>query len=456
MTSATTDPTNASSITVTVQFSEAVWGFTAGDIAPVANGTVSNFTPVDADTYTFDLSPTAQGTVSAAIGVGTYADSDGAGGFLQFNATVTNFSRTYDITKPTATIDQAPGQSDPAAGANPVNFRIVFSEAVTGFDSGADVALSGTAVPTSAVITQISPTTYNVAVSGMSQSGTVIATLLAGVAQDLAGNASNASTSTDNLVDYIRNEISDFNNDGKSDLVWQADANGASVLWYLGGPNGYTKQSDGVIYNQPSGGWVIVGVGDFNGDGQVDIVAQNGGTVIVAFMSANTVTSTQALSIVAFAGWNVRAVADIDDDGKSDLIWQGPDGRVYAWLMNGTTIATQVAIFDGPIPGWTIRGAADFSGDNKTDILWQYTDGRVVAWQMNGTAKTGDLTIYNAPVPGWTIRGAADVNGDTKPDLVWQGPDGRVVAWLMNGVTKTADGVIWGGPVPGWTIRAVR
>ncbi len=43
------------------------------------------------------------------------------------------------------------------------------------------------------------PSTYNVAVSGMTN-GTVIATIAAGVANDAAGNANTASTSTDNTV----------------------------------------------------------------------------------------------------------------------------------------------------------------------------------------------------------------------------------------------------------------
>ena len=67
------------------------------------------------------------------------------------------------------------------------------------------MTLGGTAGATTAVVTQIAPnnnTTYNVAVSGMTGSGTVIATVGAGVAQDAASNGNAASTSTDNSVTY--------------------------------------------------------------------------------------------------------------------------------------------------------------------------------------------------------------------------------------------------------------
>src|SRR5439155_1886546 len=47
-----------------------------------------------------------------------------------------------------------------------------------------------------------SGSSYTAAVSGMTTSGTVVATLAAGVATDAAGNGNTASTSTDNTVTF--------------------------------------------------------------------------------------------------------------------------------------------------------------------------------------------------------------------------------------------------------------
>ena len=52
------------------------------------------------------------------------------------------------------------------------------------------------------VLVSGSGTTYNVAVSGMTGNGTVIASLAAGVAQTGTGNLNTASTSTDNTVTF--------------------------------------------------------------------------------------------------------------------------------------------------------------------------------------------------------------------------------------------------------------
>ncbi|HJS20769.1 MAG TPA: Ig-like domain-containing protein [Anaerolineales bacterium] len=200
MTSAAPNPTNTSPIPVTVQFSEHVTVFNAGDIT-VSNTALSNFVAVDGDTYTFDLTPSAQGLVTADIAAGVAQDSTG-----NLNSAASQFIRTFDTVVPTVTINQTAGQVDPT-GSISINFQVVFSEPVNGFDDGSsDVNLSGTAGATTAVITEIAPndgTTYSVAVSGMTGTGTVIASVPAATAMDAAGNNHTASTSTDNTVTYI-------------------------------------------------------------------------------------------------------------------------------------------------------------------------------------------------------------------------------------------------------------
>ena len=98
-----------------------------------------------------------------------------------------------------------------------------------------DVTLSGTAGATTATVTG-SGTTYNVAVSGMTANGTVIASLLAGVAHDAANNPSLASTSTDNTVTFSSLPLGDYNQDGTVDAadytVWRNSLghNGARTI----------------------------------------------------------------------------------------------------------------------------------------------------------------------------------------------------------------------------------
>jgi hypothetical protein len=103
----------------------------------------------------------------------------------------------YEYVPLTVTIDQAHNQPDPTR-SSPINFTVVFSEPVSDFAKG-DVTLSGTAGATTAIVSG-SEEDYNVAVSGMTNSGTVIASIAAGVATGPTGKTNEASTSTDNVV----------------------------------------------------------------------------------------------------------------------------------------------------------------------------------------------------------------------------------------------------------------
>src|SRR5439155_1201538 len=72
---------------------------------------------------------------------------------------------------------------------------------VSGF-TGSDVVIGGTAGGTTTAEVTGGPSTYTVAVSGLTTGGTVIATIPAGGATDAAGNGNTASTSTDNTVTF--------------------------------------------------------------------------------------------------------------------------------------------------------------------------------------------------------------------------------------------------------------
>jgi len=193
------DPTGSSPINFTVTFSEPVSDFddaadvtlsgTAGAAAVAISGGPS--------TYNVAVSGmTGDGTVIASIPAG--AATDGVN--LNAASTSTDNSVLYDNVAPSVTIEQAVGQTDPT-NSSPINFTAAFSEDVTGFDAASDVTLSGTAGAATVNITG-GPKVYNLAVSGMTGEGTVIASIPAGAALDQASRPNSASTSTDNIVTY--------------------------------------------------------------------------------------------------------------------------------------------------------------------------------------------------------------------------------------------------------------
>jgi nitrogen fixation protein FixH len=194
------DPTNSIPIRFTVVFSQPVRDFTSGDVtlSGTAPGQRTATVTGSGTTYNVAVSGlTGSGTVIANLASGVARD---AVGNASRASTSTDNAVTFDVTPLTVTLDQAAGQADPTNGV-PIRFTVVFSKPVNNFTSG-DVTLSGTAPGTLNTTVTGSDTTYEVAVSGMTGTGTVIADLAAGVANDAVGNANTASTSSDNVVTF--------------------------------------------------------------------------------------------------------------------------------------------------------------------------------------------------------------------------------------------------------------
>ncbi len=195
------DPTSTQPIRFTVTFSESVVGFTPADVTRGGTATGGTVTVIGSGAnYEIAVSGlTSDGTVTATIPAG--GAQDGAGNSNTVSSSTDN-TVTFDTTSPSVTINQAAGQADPVS-TQPINFTVVFSEPVS-FFAGSGVSLTGTAGGLAGATKSVTggPSTYNVAVSGITSDGTVVATVLAGGAQDGAGNPNTVSTSTDNSVTY--------------------------------------------------------------------------------------------------------------------------------------------------------------------------------------------------------------------------------------------------------------
>lgn len=108
--------------TATITFSEDVTGFALADITP-SNAQLKNFSASSGTVYKVDVTPTTDGQVTLDIAANSAVDSAGNG-----NTAATQFSTTYDATKPGITIS---GPTAPQNAAFTATFT--FTEDVTGF-----------------------------------------------------------------------------------------------------------------------------------------------------------------------------------------------------------------------------------------------------------------------------------------------------------------------------------
>lgn len=202
--SGSADPINALPIQFTIVFSEAVnpSTFTTSDITQSGTATGITWSLTSSNNITWTLSATAiaaPGTVIPSLAAGVVSDPAGNTNFV---STSTDNSVTYDITKPTVTINQKVGQNDPV-NSLPIEFTVVFSEPINAATfTASDISQVGSASGVSWSIINVNPTTWTAQATSISVAGTVIPTISANKVNDLAGNTNSASTATDNSVLY--------------------------------------------------------------------------------------------------------------------------------------------------------------------------------------------------------------------------------------------------------------
>jgi hypothetical protein len=246
---------------------------------------------------------------------------------------------------------------------------------------------------------------------------------------------------------------SDFNGDGRSDLVWQ-HTDGRVYVWLMNG----TAQTGGAwVHAQPLAEWRVVGVADIDRNGGQDLVWQHtDGRVHVWFLNGAAFVGGAYIQAQPLADWRVMGSGDVNGDGWSDLVWQHTDGRVYAWFLNGTTLTGSAAVYAQPLAGWRVRAMGDVNRDGRGDLVLQHADGRVYVWFLNGATLASSAAILAQPLADWIVRGAYDANGNGTLDLVWQHADGRAYVWFLNGTAQVGGQWVYAQPLPDWTLVAAK
>lgn len=200
----------------------------------------------------------------------------------------------------------------------------------------------------------------------------------------------------------------DVNADGKADIYWQHDA-GNLAVWYMDG----RTLVDGAQLDPPMApaGWQVRAVADLSGDGKPDLILQHfDGRMAAWYMNGLQIFDGIYLTPVD-PSWHVVGTGDVDQNGKLDLVLQNQiDGSLAVWFMDGTVLTDGAYIEPRRVDdqNWRVRGVGDLNGDGQPDLLWQHTaTGNLAGWILHGTVLF-DGTIFNPPNlgdPNWRIVG---------------------------------------------------
>ena len=148
--------------------------------------------------------------------------------------------------------------------------------------------------------------------------------------------------------------------------------------------------------------------------------------------------------------WRAVGTGDFNNDGESDIVWQNAStGQVSIWEMHGNKLIGGGPVTPNPgTPGRRSEPAISIS-DGLSDILLQNSNtGAITIWEMNGTSLIGGGQVAN-PGLGWHAIGS----GAGGSDILLQNTSGQATIWDMSGTTITGGGPV--SPNPGPSFRAV-
>ena len=250
--------------------------------------------------------------------------------------------------------------------------------------------------------------------------------------------------------------ISDFNADGHPDyvLLRQNAKTPQTAIWYLNN-NVFISGASGPTL--PSW-WFLVGVADFNRDGHPDYVLLDtggGSQSAIWYLSGRTlVGSANGPSVPPRVpgGWGLVGVGDFNGDGYPDYVLQNANTRQTAiWYLNNNVFIS--GVYGPTLPnGWALVGVADFNRDGHPDYVLENGTRQTAIWYLSGRTLIGGA--YGPTLPGgrWSLAGTADFNGDGNPDYVLYNDNTRQTAiWYLN--NNVYVGSAWGPTLPaGWSL----
>jgi hypothetical protein len=209
--------------------------------------------------------------------------------------------------------------------------------------------------------------------------------------------------------------VGDFNGDGRLDVVIAGPSNSAGQF---GGTDILLGSGDGRFAVQqvgPAGN--DVHVADLNGDGKLDVVEAGAEAVGVSVLRGNG-DGTFQVGQASNTGAEVESVAvgDFTGDGKPDLVTTGLSASGISVLVNngdGTFRAGPSAAGSGSL------AVGDFNRDGKLDIVAAGQSTYVLSGNGDGT-----FGVAQNVGPGGSAVAVGDFNGDGFPDLALVGDYG--------------------------------
>jgi hypothetical protein len=250
-------------------------------------------------------------------------------------------------------------------------------------------------------------------VASHSTSGGAQISVLKNLASGLFGSATNYTSGST----YLAYKIADINGDGYRDVVMSTFdgyfvPGSTSTMYVLtnNGSGGFQTSNALITGDEPR----ALAVGDFDGDGDVDLVANSGNPTGQLVVIANQGSGLFAPPVFSpgLGGTDAMEAADIDGDGDLDLVV----GSTFWVPNNGMQFSGAHPMYYNSQSGRLI--IRDLDGDGDPDFITGGISSNAVFGVNQGT---GTFTVHLIPSTAFAVTDAAvgDFDSDGLLDVIF-------------------------------------